>query len=122
MFKRILASLFGFAFLAFIVVQYNDPDPALWMAIYGVAALLSFGAAFDKINHTLLWIAAALYLAGGIYMWPPKYEGITIGGGDIKNIEEARESLGLFLCSIAFVSYVLLDKLNKRTKKPVSHL
>ena len=121
MFKKILALLFGIAFLVFIVVQYNDPDPALWMVIYGLAAVFSFAAAFDKVNHALLWIAAALYVAGGINMWPAEYEGISIGGGDIKNIEEARESLGLFLCSIAFFSFILLDKLQMNSKKQVSH-
>ncbi|PRY11217.1 transmembrane family 220 protein [Pontibacter ummariensis] len=115
--KKILAVCFGIAFLTFVVVQYNDPDPVIWMAVYGMAALLSFAAAFNKANDTLLGIAAALYAAGGVYMWPNMYEGITIGDGDIRNIEEARESFGLFLCTIAFSSYILLNLYDRRLKR-----
>jgi hypothetical protein len=28
-----------FVFLSFVAVQYNDPDPYLWMPMYGAAAL-----------------------------------------------------------------------------------
>lgn len=107
---KAIGILFGLVFLSFVAVQYNDPDPALWMAIYALAALISFMAAFGKVSTAMLLAAAALYLAGGIYMWPSQFEGVSIGGGDLKNIEEARESLGLFLCVAVFVALALLHK------------
>ncbi|MFD2515303.1 transmembrane 220 family protein [Pontibacter locisalis] len=119
MLKKIVATLFGLTFLSFVIVQYNDPDPALWMIIYAIAALLCLASAFYKVNHTLLWIAATVFLAGGIYMWPEKYEGLGIGEGDIKNIEEAREALGLMFCTVAFLSLIVLDKLTSRVDKTV---
>lgn len=112
--KKTVSTLFGLAFVAFMAVQYNDPDPMLWMIIYGIAALISFAAAFNKTPHMLLWVTAAIFILGGIYMWPDRFEGVSIGGGQIKNIEEARESLGLFLCAVAFCSYPLLDKFAMR--------
>lgn len=112
--KKTLASIFGLAFLSFVVVQYNDPDPALWMVIYGIASLLCFMAGFGRINPKLLWAAALLFMVGGIWMWPVKYEGVSIGGGDINNIEEARESLGLFLCTLAFAGIALAERLHLR--------
>ena len=33
-----------FVFLAFVAVQYNDPDPYFWMPMYGAAALACWRA------------------------------------------------------------------------------
>lgn len=117
MLKKILALFFGLVFLSFVVVQYNDPDPIIWMIIYGIASAICFVAAYDKLPHALLYTFTVLFIIGGIYMWPAKFEGVSIGGGNIKNIEEARESLGLFLASFAFISSVLLDKYDLRNRK-----
>ena len=122
MLKKILAILFGLAFLSFVAMQYNDPDPAAWMAIYGVAAILCFLAAFNKAPHAALWIAIILCVAGGIYMWPEKYEGLSVGGGDIKNIEEAREALGLLMIAVVFLGFILADKYSYRSRKAAEQL
>ena len=116
MLKKILAIIFGLAFLSFVIMQYNDPDPAFWMTIYGFAAVLCFMAAFNKAPHALLWFTILLCVAGGIYMWPEKYEGLSVGGGEIKNIEEAREALGLLMIAAVFVGFILLDKYNLRSR------
>ncbi|MDX5435987.1 MAG: transmembrane 220 family protein [Pontibacter sp.] len=108
--KNTLAVVFGLLFLSFVAVQYNDPDPALWMVIYGLAALFCFLSAAGKMPLGVLWLAALSAVAGAIYMWPQHYEGISIGGGDIRNIEEARESLGLFLVAGTLTALALLDK------------
>ncbi|MBC5994286.1 transmembrane 220 family protein [Pontibacter sp. SD6] len=114
--KKILAIFFGLAFLSFVAVQYNDPDPTVWMVIYGAAAILCFLAAFNKVPHAILWIAVILCVAGGIYMWPEKYEGLSVGGGDIKNIEEAREALGLLMIAVIFGGFILADKYSQRSR------
>jgi membrane-bound ClpP family serine protease len=122
MLKKYLALLFGLVFLSFVIVQYNDPDPLTWMVIYGIASVSCFLAAYDKLPHAFLYTIIVLFIAGGIYMWPLKFEGVSIGDGDIKNIEEARESLGLFLGSFVFFSFVMLDKYNLRTRKAAENL
>ncbi|MCJ8166719.1 transmembrane 220 family protein [Pontibacter sp. E15-1] len=111
--KKIVGIFFGVLFLTFVVMQYNDPDPAIWMTIYGIAAALNFMAAFRTPRQSIFLLAAAVYIAGGIYMWPARFEGVSIGAGDINNIEEARESLGLFLCSLSFMVYIVLAKVTK---------
>lgn len=37
---KVVNCLMTAAFLFSVVVQYNDPDPLLWMAIYGAAAIV----------------------------------------------------------------------------------
>ncbi|CAM3446105.1 transmembrane 220 family protein [Pontibacter korlensis] len=101
----------GLIFLSFVAVQYNDPDPLIWMGIYGIAALLCFLSAANKVPPSVLWLAAILFAIGGVYMWPERYEGISIGGGDIKNIEEARESLGLFMGTVVFSTLALFKRI-----------
>ncbi|MEJ8800613.1 transmembrane 220 family protein [Pontibacter sp. H249] len=122
MLKKILAILFGLAFLSFVAMQYNDPDPAVWMVIYGISALVCFLAAFNKASHFILWGAVILCIGGGIYMWPEKYEGLSVGGGNIKNIEEARESLGLLMIAVVYTSFILLDKYSQRSRKTAEQL
>lgn len=117
MLKKTLASLLGIVFLSFVVVQYNDPDPLLWMLVYGFASGLCFYYAFLKVSHRLLWVTTLLFIAGAIYMWPAQFEGISIGSGNINNIEEARESLGLLFCSLTFMGFIANDTFTARSKR-----
>src|SRR5690606_6185866 len=43
---RYLNIVLGILMLAFVAVQYNDPDGPIWMAIYAVPAIWAFLAAF----------------------------------------------------------------------------
>lgn len=108
--RKLLGFFFGLVYLSFAVLQYNDPDPAIWMVVYGAAALLCFMVAAGKITPAILWSAAIFYVVGAVFVWPERFEGVRIGGGDIKNIEEARESLGLLLCAASFSGLALLAK------------
>ncbi|WP_245539627.1 transmembrane 220 family protein [Pontibacter roseus] len=111
-----MAVLGGICFIVFASLQYNDPDPALWIATYLAAAVISFLVVFARVGRVLLLIACIAYAIGAVYFWPERWEGIAIGGGDIRNIEEARESLGLALCSLAMLAYLLLDRSSLRVK------
>ena len=42
--------LFVLIFISFAAVQYNDPDPYLWIPIYLYPAALCFLAASEKFN------------------------------------------------------------------------
>lgn len=120
--KKLTAILFGLVFLSFIALQYNDPDPMIWMIVYGIAALLCFAIAAGKATTGILWAAAAVFAAGGIIMWPERFEGVSIGGGDIKNIEEARESLGLFIGTIVFAGFALAESYGFRRRERLQQL
>ncbi len=95
-------------FISFAAMQYNDPDPALWVSIYLVAATLSILAAFGKLPLIVMALACAACVIGAFYIWPEKYEGLEVGGGDIKNIEEAREALGLLLIGLVMFLYAIM--------------
>ncbi|MEA1785999.1 transmembrane 220 family protein [Arenibacter sp. GZD96] len=102
---------FGFVFAALFIwaaiMQYNDPDPYVWYAIYGIAAIVSVAFALNKLSFNLTVLLAFAYLLDGIVTWPAKFEGLEIGQGDIKNIEEGREALGLLFCAGIFCIYAL---------------
>ena len=96
---------FGLLCLISAALQYNDPDPVLWIVIYGITALVSFAFALNKISYLIPLLMGLLFLAGGIYVFPETFEGFTIGEGDIKNIEEGRESVGLFILTLVMLLF-----------------
>ena len=52
---RIFASLFAVLFLVGAVVQWNDPDPYIWIAAYALASSLSVAARSS-------WVGCAIRL------------------------------------------------------------
>lgn len=120
--KKVLGFFFGFVFIAFAVVQYNDPDTVVWMAIYGSAAALSVAAGYGKISTMVLAVACIVYAIGVVYWWPEQFEGVGDSMRDattgflLKNVEEGRESLGLALCSVAMLSFILASRLSNSRK------
>ena len=106
----VMAALFLFA----VVVQYNDPDPVRWMAIYGAACVISIVAA----------------KRGGVPRWAPIVVFVLALGWSIEimtgvrtlnvyahmfdawemksaPIEEAREASGLVIVAIWMVALTL---------------
>lgn len=104
---KFLSLLFTILFVWAAYVQYNDPDSLLWYAVYGVAAAASLFFYLGKLNFTGAIILSGIYLVGTFVLWPDKFEGITIGNGDIDNVERARESLGLLIIAIVMLIYAL---------------
>lgn len=98
---RVFAIIMALVFIAFAVVQYNDPDPHIWIPIYLFPAILSglmWWVKDDRPNIllTVLLVASLIYFAGAIYQWPEQWEGVALKNGmKTINIEEGRESLGL---------------------------
>lgn len=105
LFEKIFAGVFALLFLWAAYLQYNDPDTLLWYVIYGLAAMASV---LFLLNRLPLIGAVALtfaYLLGSYVFWPERFEGFAIGGGDIRNIEEARESVGLLINAFVMLFY-----------------
>ena len=109
---KFLKIFFGVLFLLFVIVQYNDPDPLLWMVIYGIASIVFFLSAaniyYTKVTLGLI-IAGALYSL--IYI-PGVYDWFTIGQpGEIvasmkvdkPYVEESREFFGLWIALLALI-------------------
>lgn len=110
---KILALIFAAWFIYSIVVQANDPDPMMWYVIYGVAVLASLLFLVDKLPYLASVVLFVAYVVGTMIFWPEKFEGITIGEGDIKNIEEGREALGLAITAVIILIYALRLKATK---------
>src|SRR5262245_29020078 len=101
----IMALLFLFS----LVVQYNDPDPIRWMAIYGAAALACLWSLRAPVPR---WLSAIVGLAAMVWIgiWMPKVLGqVSFGemfreaGMATLKIEEGREVIGLILVAIWMV-------------------
>jgi hypothetical protein len=59
---RILNSILAIMFLAFAFVQINDPDPVVWILIYGAMATLAIMAIFQYYPRKFLIGILVLYL------------------------------------------------------------
>ena len=84
-----------------VVLQYNDPDPARWMAIYGVGALLSVALPARRAAALPGVVLGAAALAWAAYLVYDTWG--AIGLGDLTGrmsekggaVEEGREAGGL---------------------------
>lgn len=101
----ILNGIFLFAFLLSAGVQYNDPDPLRWAAIYLAAAamcVLQFRPhpprwlAPTLIVISIIWIATLLPTVGKA----PLADIFASLSMKTKAVEEAREAGGLFLVGL----------------------
>jgi hypothetical protein len=103
MFFRVLCMVMTALFVLSVAVQYNDPDPIQWMAIYGAGAVFSALAARGKPGVAWHWpaLAAAIALVWGLFsiqpVWGTDAFAHMTDAWEMKNlpIEEARETCGL---------------------------
>lgn len=103
---KIVSLLFALLFVYFVVVQYNDPDPQVWMPIYGIAVAACLSIYFAKAPRAYVFLVMAVaYFFASYQQWPPQYEGVFWGEMKMRsiNIELARESLGLSVCGLAML-------------------
>jgi hypothetical protein len=107
LFFKIFSLLFFFLFAWAAVLQWNDPDPYLWYFVYGVASIASLSFYFGKLPIVLSVLLFFVYLIGTILIWPEKFEGVSIGNGAIKNIEQGREALGLLIAAFVMLVYTI---------------
>lgn len=90
-------------FLMSVAVQYNDPDPYVWMPVYGAAAV----ACVLELRHKLTWRFPTI-VAVGTLIWAATIAPHVLGqvpflsmfsAWEMKNagIEESREMYGLLI-------------------------
>ncbi|WP_395767359.1 transmembrane 220 family protein [Aquirufa sp.] len=106
--------LFSIIFLLFSYWQFNDPDPILWVPIYGITAFVSFQAFRGFVNKELLAILFILSTMAGLQLWleMTAWEGFMTDGLTMKTVNQelAREAVGLWIASLSFALYYSLDK------------
>ena len=103
---RVLTVLMGVYFLLAAVLQYNDPDPVQWMAIYGAAAL---ACVLALVRRLWRWYPVGVAMAAAL--WAARLVPAVIGhvaAGDLfgnagmlaPRVEEAREMVGLVIVAV----------------------
>lgn len=118
-FNLVLAVLF----IVFAFVQINDPDPVLWILIYGVMAVACVLAAFNYYYTKVLLVVLVAYISyslvffSGVIEWMRSDDKALLFDDIAKMqypyIEESREFLGLFIC-IAVLIMHLIHAWNRR--------
>ncbi len=101
---KLLNSVMLLLFTLAVVVQYNDPDPVLWMLIYGVAAALCVATMLKWHARPMLFAYMAICAARVVYLSPrfadTSIQAFASAGMSSITEEEVRELWGLviFLC------------------------
>lgn len=103
---KILNIILAVIFFSFAIVQYNDPDPLVWMIIYGIVAVVCALAAFGKYYVWLILAGMAVCAIELMNTVPGFMDWINRGMPNIAEtmkaeksyIEYAREFFGLVLC------------------------
>jgi len=120
---KIFNSIFLVLFVVSAGLQYNDPDPALWILIYLFGAVICFFA-IRKQNYPRLTLAGiillfiyAIYLffdKDGVLSWLTDHQAENIAGSMKASspwIEETREFFGLaILISVLSVNLLTSKK------------
>lgn len=110
--RKLIAIVFGVVFLLFAALQYNDPDPQVWVSIYGLAAAACFMAWAGLARWWFLAIMALFYLVAAVYQWPPVFEGFLFSEVGMRslNIELAREAGGLAITALVMAVLAVLSR------------
>ncbi|WP_291914977.1 transmembrane 220 family protein [Chitinophaga sp. CB10] len=110
---KVFNIFFAVIFVVFAGLQYNDPDPYVWMPIYLYAAVLCAMAARNRFYSKLYLIGIGIYLAYAVYLfftkdgvadWVTQHQAENIAQTMKATkpwIEDTREFFGLFICIIA---------------------
>lgn len=115
---KIFNLIFSFLFIVSAALQYNDPDPYLWMPIYlfGAAACwLAFRNKFYPrvyLVGTILFLGYAAYLfitKDGVWDWMTQHNAENIAEtmkAEKPWIEDTREFFGLaILIAVLMINY-----------------
>lgn len=117
---RIVNFLLAIMFLAFAFLQINDPDPILWILIYGLMAVYAVMAIFDFYPQKFLIATIGIYALYSLIFVPGVIDWFNSGDrsalfDDVAKmehlyIEESREFLGLIICIVVLVVYIIRSR------------
>jgi hypothetical protein len=122
---RVLHFTLAVLFLSFTIVQFNDPDPLLWILIYGAMVAVCVMAAFKLVYPKLMMVQGALYLVYCVLLWSGVSQWFTsddkamlfddLAKMQYPYIEESREFLGLAICLVVLALYLWLSMRGKKS-------
>ena len=99
----IIRYVLALVMLGFASLQMNDPDPFVWICSYTLVAIVSI---FGTVNQNRWRIVLGMvYVLIAVWMFPEEYHGVGEMQEYRPEIEQARESLGIFIAGgICFLS------------------
>ena len=112
---KIFNLFFCSVFILFAALQYNDPDPYLWMPIYLYTAIFCWLAFRNKFYTTAYLIGIIAYAgyalykvfdANGLIDWATKHDAENIAEtmkAEKPWIEESREFFGLVILIVVLL-------------------
>ncbi|MCB4806700.1 transmembrane 220 family protein [Tamlana sp. 62-3] len=110
--QKVINVLFFIVFVIFALLQINDPDPVLWILIYGFVSVLFLCANFYKFPKWFIGLViVALLVYGSFYFssvidWLQTENKNEIFGDMVYEkpyLEGSREFLGVFIAAFALV-------------------
>jgi len=114
---RAINFVLAIMFLVFAFLQVNDPDPVLWILIYGSMSVVCIMAIFEYYQKKLLVFQAILFLVYGFILLPGVGEwlrqdhlSILFDEGmkmQYPFVEQSREFLGLVICLLVLTFYFI---------------
>lgn len=114
MINKIITFILASLFALFAYFQLNDPDPALWVAIYSYVAIIGFLSFAKKYYQWAIILglvvcgAGTLYLLPSVYDWLTNHSEVSLLYGmapDKPYIEESRECGGLFIAFLGLLYF-----------------
>ena len=123
---KIFNYFFCIVFIVFAALQYNDPDPYVWIPIYGYTAVLCWLAAGEKFYPVAYWAGIAVYAVyagykffdkNGVWDWITIHHEQNIAEtmkAETPWVEETREFFGLvILIVVLLINYFYSRKFRK---------
>jgi Transmembrane family 220, helix len=111
---KIVNIVFAILFLVSAILQYNDPDPYLWIPIYMYGAIICWQAFRNKFYPSasmfgiFVFAVYAIYLfftEDGVLDWIQKHDAENIAGtmkASTPWVEDTREFFGLIILIVVF--------------------
>ena len=128
---KIFNIIFCVLFVFFAALQYNDPDPYIWMPIYLYSAILCYLASKKKYYNNAYRFGIVVYSAYAVYLFFDKTGVLNwVGRHHAESmvqtmkatkpwIEESREFFGLVILIIVLsINLVYSIRLDKQRLKP----
>ena len=109
-------------FLAFTLLQLNDPDPVYWTVVYGGTTMVALGQGLDRDSR--FWTGACVgAVAVSMISTAPGFSDYLMSGdpgsifGDMASedyAENSREFLGLTLAFVLLATYSIRSSRKSR--------
>jgi hypothetical protein len=106
--------------MIFAFLQLNDPDPVIWILIYGIMAVVCVLAMFNYYPRIVLLSLLAFYSIYSIFYFPGVKEWLAqddkarlfdnVAKMEHPFIEESREFLGLMINVLVLVFYLIRSR------------